>query len=119
MVGFDAEERSGQVNRRSILINRVATSLKRIAAFAALFASAWVASPVAAQEQGDERAMAFKAVQGPSEESISGGSLLVTAYIFVWLMIFFFVFRTAKLQARTVADVERLERALQSAQPKD
>lgn len=113
------EERSGQVNRRSILVTRVATSLNRLAAFAAVFAATWMTLPAAAQEQGDDRAMAFKAVQGPTEESISGGSLLVSAYIFAWLMIFFLVFRTARLQARTVADVERLERALQAAQPKD
>ena len=70
-----------------------------------------------AQESADDRAQTFQAVEGAVKEDVPGGPLLVTAYGFIWLVVFGYVVRLARLQARSESDVARLERALAANPP--
>ncbi len=66
------------------------------------------------QTQGEgaasERATAFRAVTGATKEHVPGGTLMVTAYALVWLLLLGLVVRIGRLQARTSREIEQLER---------
>ncbi|MCA9601538.1 MAG: hypothetical protein R3A78_03490 [Polyangiales bacterium] len=67
-----------------------------------------------AESPADQRATSFQAVKGPTKETIPGGTLLVVAYGVVWLLVFGYVLRVGRLERRTAADLERLEKMLRS-----
>ncbi|MBK8171656.1 MAG: hypothetical protein IPK60_15090 [Sandaracinaceae bacterium] len=60
----------------------------------------------------DSRATQFRAMQGPAQESVPGGTLMVAAYGLVWLFVFAYIVRIALLSAKTSSEVERLSSAL-------
>jgi len=77
------------------------------------------ASAVLAQDrdagEGDDpsgRSAAFQAVEGPTRESISGGTLMLSAYAVVWVLVAGYVARIALSSSRTARDLSRLEAAL-------
>ena len=78
-----------------------------IIAFAAL--SFGVALPVNAQQDpAEERATSFVGVEGAVDEDVPGGTLLIAAYAIVWVMLFLYLMRMARLSAdvsRRVADL--------------
>jgi CcmD family protein len=80
----------------------------------ALFALLTSVSSVAAQatDSPDDRAQSFQAVTGAVKEDVPGGPLLLIAYALVWLVVFFYVFRMARLQRGVQDDLSRLERVL-------
>lgn len=95
--------------------------MKRVVTILALAAAtACIAGPAVAQpeqEQGqidpaEDRATAFRRVEGPQQEDVPGGPLLVAAYGVVWALILLYVLRLGMLQARVARDVSRLERSL-------
>lgn len=59
-----------------------------------------------------DRATQFVAVSGPARDTVPGGTLLVTAYAFVWLVVLGIVLRTALVQAGTARDLARLEKTI-------
>ena len=61
-----------------------------------------------AQDAADARATEFRAMTGPAQESVPGGMLLVAAYAAIWIFIFAYVWRTAKLQSQTRAELALL-----------
>ncbi|MBW2463540.1 MAG: CcmD family protein [Deltaproteobacteria bacterium] len=65
-----------------------------------------------AESPDESRATSFRAVTGPEAEDVPGGTLLIAAYGVLWVLIFGYVFRLGRLEARTRADVTRLERGL-------
>ncbi len=67
-------------------------------------------------EDPTNRATAFQAVTGPTRESISGGTLLLSAYAVVWVLVVGYVGRIALASARVARDLGRLERALEKAE---
>jgi CcmD family protein len=62
----------------------------------------------------DDRGSAFRAIDG-SGESVKGGSLLVAAYAFVWVVVLVLVVRTFFRQSHTEAELGRLQKALEKA----
>jgi hypothetical protein len=69
------------------------------------------------KDAAESRATAFQAVEGPQKEQVPGGTLLISAYAFVLVLLVAYVARLASLQSRTAAEVERLTRALERAKP--
>jgi hypothetical protein len=65
-----------------------------------------------AQDIQDDRATAFRAVEGAPEEQVPGGPLLLGAYAIVWVALLLFVLRLAYLYAKTRRDLDGLERRL-------
>jgi CcmD family protein len=51
-------------------------------------------------------------VQGAQREDVAGGPLLLAAYGVIWVLVLLYVIRLVRLQSRSQADVERLERVL-------
>jgi CcmD family protein len=72
-----------------------------------------------AEDPAEERATAFRAVEGPVTEDVPGGALMIAAYAAIWILVFGYVFRLGRISARTAADVSRLERSLADAATKD
>jgi CcmD family protein len=62
----------------------------------------------------DGRAGEFRAVEG-GPEMRSGALLLVEAYAAIWLVLFVFVWLTARRQARLESRLDELENALGAA----
>lgn len=87
------------------------TSLRALALCVVLTAGAALAQGAADEGTGD-RAQAFQAVEGAVKEDVPGGPLLVAAYGLIWLVVFGYLVRLARLQSRTQADVARLDKAL-------
>ncbi|MCA9580998.1 MAG: CcmD family protein [Myxococcales bacterium] len=58
---------------------------------------------------GEERATTFQAVEGPVEESVPGGVLLLVAYGVAWLAVFGYVLRIGRHQSQTMQTLARLE----------
>lgn len=91
-------------------------------ATAALLGLASLAAPamLLAQEQpegeyedpAEERATAFRAVEGPQTEDVPGGALLIGAYALVWVLVLLYVLRLGSMQAGLAREVDRLERSL-------
>jgi CcmD family protein len=70
------------------------------------------AAPVLAEDAAADRAQSFRAVEGAVKEDVPGGPLLVGAYALVWLAVFGYLVRLVRQQARTEAEIARLEKAL-------
>ena len=68
--------------------------------------------PAAAQEAAEDRAEAFRAVEGPQQEDVPGGPLLVGAYALLWLFVLGYVWRLGRLHARTASEIEQVQRRL-------
>jgi hypothetical protein len=85
--------------------------------FALLLALCVGPSLANAQSADEERAQAFKPVEGAVQEDVPGGPLLVAAYGTLWLFLLGYGFRLIRLQQRAEADVKRLERALARERP--
>ena len=66
----------------------------------------------AADDTNGNRAQTFQAVEGAVKEDVPGGPLLVGAYGLIWLVVFGYLVRLVRLQARTEAEVSRLDKAL-------
>ncbi len=71
----------------------------------------------AAGGAGTGRETEFVAMTGPARESVPGGTLLVSAYAAVWVLLAAYVGRLALLQAATGREVARLEAALRAREP--
>ena len=65
--------------------------------------------PTSAQ---DDRAESFQAVSGGVKEDIAGGPLMLAAYAVVWVTLFGYVWRLARLQRGVETNLERLERSV-------
>lgn len=79
------------------------------------------ASPALAQDEdpAESRSATFEAAEGAQAEEIPGGTLMVVAYGIVWLLVLGYVASIAMRQARTAADVKRLEQELAKKREKD
>jgi CcmD family protein len=88
--------------------------LQALAAWAVLAWGTALAQDTTGSGQGasDDRAQAFQAVEGAVREDVPGGPLLVGAYALVWLVVFGYLVRLVRQQARTESDVARLTAAL-------
>jgi CcmD family protein len=69
----------------------------------------------APQDAAEQRSQSFQAVQGAVREDIAGGPLLLAAYGVIWVIVLLYVIRLVRLQTRSQADIERLERVLADA----
>ena len=95
-------------------------------ALAGLLGLAMPLSSMAQEEQpegeqvdpSEERATAFRAVEGPVTEDGPGGTLLVVAYGIVWALLLLYVFRLGAIQSGLGREVDRLERSLGAADAK-
>jgi CcmD family protein len=100
-------------DRRAELVSRRAVRVKQL-----LVPAAWAGlavlrdQPAMAQDAADERAQSFQAVKGAVKEDVPGGPLLLAAYGVVWVIVLLYVFRLARQQQRSQADLARLERVL-------
>lgn len=65
-----------------------------------------------ADDPAANRSTEFRAVDGPTQEDISGGGLMLGAYGTILVLLIGYVVRLAQLQAGTSREVERLERAM-------
>lgn len=63
-------------------------------------------------DPSEERATAFRAVEGPVTEDVPGGTLLVVAYGIVWALLLLYVLRLGAVQAGLGREVDRLERSM-------
>lgn len=71
------------------------------------------AKPEKGESPAESRSAEFEAVEGaPPGQDVPGGPLLVGAYGVAWLLLLLFVLRMGRLHAKTMRDVERLERTL-------
>lgn len=69
--------------------------------------------------EGDDpsgRSTSFQAVTGPTAETVAGGTLLLSAYAVVWVLVALYVGRLAMASGRTARDLARLETALAKAE---
>lgn len=96
----------------SALRRRVTTAWWAIMALvgmcAVLQAHASAEANGSAVDAADERATAFRAVQGPSQESVPGGALFVAGYAMVWLLVFGYVIRLHRMSMRTSHEIQEL-----------
>jgi CcmD family protein len=65
------------------------------------------------QPSGEQRSTEFRPVEGGTE-TMDGPTLLVEAYVAVWLILFAFIFVSWRRQSRLDARIDELERALSS-----
>jgi hypothetical protein len=65
----------------------------------------------------EDRAAAFRAVEGAEVESVDGGALMVAAYGTILVLLLGYVLYLARLQAGTSAEVARLAAALKKPPP--
>lgn len=81
------------------------------------FAFALVSAVAEAQDgsPAEDRAAAFRAVEGAEVESVDGGALMVAAYGTILVLLLGYVLYLARLQAGTSAEVARLAAALKKA----
>lgn len=99
-------------------MNRVTRALSHAALFAGL--AVGLAAPTIAAAQEDQptmeaQAMRFERVEGPDQENVPGGTIMVVAYAVIWLLLLGFVVRLGMLHRGTAQDVGRLERSLAAA----
>ena len=72
---------------------------------------------VAADESpAEERAAQFVGVTGPDAESVPGGTLLLSAYAVVWVLLFLFLLRMRRLQGQTAEELERLSAEIRASE---
>ena len=62
-----------------------------------------------------DRATTFQAVEGNAKEQYSGGALLVTAYVALWVVLFLWVATVWRKQSAISARLADLERVLDKA----
>jgi len=65
-----------------------------------------------AEDASSSRSAAFRAVEGPAQDNVPGGALMIAAYAVVWLLVFGYLVRLARLQSKNTADLDRLLRAV-------
>jgi CcmD family protein len=65
-----------------------------------------------AEDPAESRSTAFRAMEGADTEHVPGGTLVIAAYAFIWLLMMGYVFRLSRISAATARDVERLEKSL-------
>lgn len=68
----------------------------------------------AAETPDEARSQAFQAVDGAVAEDIAGGPLMLGAYITIFVLMLAYVFRLARMQDKTQADLDRLSKVLGS-----
>jgi len=73
----------------------------------------------AGTDSGDDRASAFRAVEGGDAEQVPGGTLLLSAYGVMWLFVFAYIFRMQRMHSATQAEISRLARILDTGTPED
>ena len=78
-------------------------------------ASQTVAAQSDVDAPADSRSEAFKSVTGPTTEDIAGGPLMLASYAIIWLVMLGYVLRVARLQARTLTQLEELTAELARA----
>lgn len=69
-----------------------------------------------APEPTNSRSTAFEAVEGSSTEDVSGLAMMVTSYGIIWLVLFGFLYRVAKIGAGTEERLDELEKLLGEAE---
>ncbi|MCG8556917.1 MAG: CcmD family protein [Proteobacteria bacterium] len=67
------------------------------------------------QDVQDQRAAGFVAVEGPTQEDVPGGALLLAAYATVWILLLLYVLRLSRLYLRAERELKRLEQLLGEA----
>lgn len=72
-----------------------------------------------AETAAEERATAFRGVEGAETDSVPGGTLLLVAYAIVWLMIFGFFWRLRRLHQRNADELARLAGKVHGASSSD
>lgn len=72
------------------------------------------ASPSASSDTPDDRATSFQAVKGGGE-TIPGGTLLISAYAVIWVIVLLVVVRVFRKQSKTAEQIAALERAIENA----
>ena len=70
-----------------------------------------------ANSNPDERSTEFVAVQGGGDTT-SASTLLVTAYVGMWVLLLAFIFLSYRRQAKVEARIGELEKALASDNPR-
>jgi CcmD family protein len=90
-----------------------------VGACAALPARASAQASDAVVDAADERATAFRAVQGPSQESVPGGALFVAGYAMVWLLVFGYVIRLHRMSIRASREIHELRALAQQVNTQD
>lgn len=65
--------------------------------------------PSRAGSQVEERSQAFRPAQGPMQEQVSGGKLLIAAYAVLWILIFVYLLRLVRMQQKLAARTQLLE----------
>jgi CcmD family protein len=71
------------------------------------------------QENPNDRATTFQAVQGNATEQYSGTTLLVTAYAVLWVVLFAWIAIVWRKQSALASRVGDLERVLDKAAAAD
>jgi type VI protein secretion system component VasF len=74
-------------------------------------------APTTTSQSPDDRATEFKPAENV-QERYSGAALMVWAYVFFWLLAFFFVLRSLMRQRSIDDRIDRLERDLAKARSK-
>lgn len=87
-------------------------NLRLALALAGSLATIGAASARADADAAQERATSFRSVQGAVTEDVPGAPLLVTAYALIWVGVLAYVFRIARLQARSMAELQELSRQI-------
>lgn len=77
-------------------------------------ASSASAAPSASQQTPDDRATSFQAVKGGGE-SVPGGTLLISAYAVIWIILLFVVLRVWRRQSHTAEQIAALEKTIEKA----
>ena len=72
--------------------------------------------PATEESPAEERAAQFVGVTGPDAESVPGGTLLVSAYAVVWVLLFLFLLRMRRLQGQTAEELERLSAEIRASE---
>lgn len=98
------------MNNKRSKISVVGAGAALLGSAAQAFAQGGAGSP--GQDAAEQRSQSFQAVQGAQREDVAGGPLLLAAYGVIWVIVLLYVIRLVRLQARSQADVERLERVL-------
>jgi hypothetical protein len=99
-------------------MNRVTHALSQAVLLAGLAGGLCVPALAVAQEDQptmQDQVMRFERVEGPDQESVPGGTIMVVAYAVIWCLLLGFVVRLGLLHRGTAQDVGRLERSLAAA----
>lgn len=100
---------------RLLLLGAALTVLPAIAVPVMVSAQEQEGDPDEAEDPAESRSAEFRAMEGPDQESVPGGPLMIAAYAFVWVLLLLYIVRLGQISARTGRDVARLERSLSAA----